>query len=838
MVKSKISKYNKFSQENVEHLCQQIRRMEEFQEFHDLEFAETLRELAEVIIWCDKSADSAFDIFLELNMIKTLERVVTNAELSATVKMQVINFMTMLLHNFDRESSIYYMCSNNRLNRMISIELDESDDEFLSIYVSFMKNLALRLNEETVQFFFDFRTHAFPLFDRASKLLNVPDRIVRAAARQIVISIAQLRGPIIGIYMENTLKSIFEVISQQLWTQIEGLAETANWYCEPIQESMRFNSSAVVNVLRVHMEDVVDDLFYINDLLETPHKMVSGCLESILIRLVVDPLMAAVEAQVNGQHSASGAVPSFVALSVITRWFLLNKDEHVQQLLRERLLGQGHGNPCEGLLARLLQKGDMECVSVGTVLLGIMAVTGSSNDIGSRRVSDDKAVTLEQLSDGKGSFVPSWNMIQEAVGEFESAFNPWVVPECDSFISFVKKRLEHTATAWWTEMLLVALHFFITHAAFTRMSVFEASLPLLKASVHDVNAMGVLIGALLFLSHTVIRYKKTVYATYLGRSGAEGGPENEGVAGIVPEDGELLMTTYQIIFLEMEHASCMVDTGTTQSWNSLAQEAAHLLPMFPCLDFLQAHLAAVDGDKNNNYCHFLHKKQDYCETQKAIGTMVPQQHRAAHNQLEVRNTEYLMWIKIRRMAHELFKREDQFMLLLRSYRPRYSVGADVTVALNTRAALRCEFVKQRLPPGKEPPLIESGTPMYMIITGTELLFLVGRESRTPINGTNCNWKVAFAFPVVYVHAAISQLPFKVVFTHAHPTVVFQLYVVFRHRTAADAAVEEVMQHSNHCKRLGAALVCGALYPRCSVHADRTADNDTDKVITCGSTAEA
>lgn len=48
-----------------------------------------------------------------------------------------------------------YMLSNNHVNLLITSPVNMEDEELLSYYITFLKTLSLKLNERTIQFFFN-----------------------------------------------------------------------------------------------------------------------------------------------------------------------------------------------------------------------------------------------------------------------------------------------------------------------------------------------------------------------------------------------------------------------------------------------------------------------------------------------------------------------------------------------------------------------------------------------------------------------------------------------------------------------------------------------------------
>ena len=59
--------------------------------------------------------------------------------------------MSILVQNIERQTTLFYLFSNNHVNTVITADLDWEDEEILSYYVTFMKSLALRLNAETAK---------------------------------------------------------------------------------------------------------------------------------------------------------------------------------------------------------------------------------------------------------------------------------------------------------------------------------------------------------------------------------------------------------------------------------------------------------------------------------------------------------------------------------------------------------------------------------------------------------------------------------------------------------------------------------------------------------------
>ena len=82
-----------------------------------------------------------------------------------------------------------YLLSNNHINDLIVHKFDFSDEEVLAYYISFLKSLSLKLNDKTLQFFYNEIDHDFPLYTEAIKFFNNPESMVRTAVRNLVLNV-------------------------------------------------------------------------------------------------------------------------------------------------------------------------------------------------------------------------------------------------------------------------------------------------------------------------------------------------------------------------------------------------------------------------------------------------------------------------------------------------------------------------------------------------------------------------------------------------------------------------------------------------------------------------
>ncbi|CAG9133406.1 unnamed protein product [Plutella xylostella] len=117
---------------------------------------ESLRCIAEILIWGDQNDSSVFDFFLEKNMLSYFLKIMRQrCGGSSFVCVQLLQTLNILFENIRNETSLYYLLSNNHVNSIIVHKFDFSDEEVMAYYVSFLKTLSLKLNNHTIHFFYN-----------------------------------------------------------------------------------------------------------------------------------------------------------------------------------------------------------------------------------------------------------------------------------------------------------------------------------------------------------------------------------------------------------------------------------------------------------------------------------------------------------------------------------------------------------------------------------------------------------------------------------------------------------------------------------------------------------
>lgn len=163
---------------------------------------ETLRELAELLVWGDQNDEKLFDYFLEKNVFGVLLRIMEQKD--SIVQVQLLQTLSILLENISTSGSLYYLLSQDRVNAVITYQFDFSDEELMAYYISFLKTLSLKLDASTVQFFFNAETLQFPLYTESIKFFNHSEAMVRTGVRTISLAVFKVSDPKVRAFIVSS----------------------------------------------------------------------------------------------------------------------------------------------------------------------------------------------------------------------------------------------------------------------------------------------------------------------------------------------------------------------------------------------------------------------------------------------------------------------------------------------------------------------------------------------------------------------------------------------------------------------------------------------------------
>ena len=254
---------------------------------------EIIQLIIDYLIYGDTKDDqSFFDTFCELDFMSEF----LNASKSKQneILLQIIKSMSALILTINNKRSLFYIFSKNFINKLISHDdIRNSNEDFLSFYVNFLKSLSMKIDSATIQLFYLKDKESFPLLENAMKFYNNDDSMVRNVIKNIFLKFAQLSQeyPPLKNYMMNLpmLKYFcyFACRLTDMTMQLNYLAGYTFYYKYNNFKNYTFN----FETLKLFHDDLIDEILYIQDLLSINDEQFSSIILNSLLYYFICPLL-------------------------------------------------------------------------------------------------------------------------------------------------------------------------------------------------------------------------------------------------------------------------------------------------------------------------------------------------------------------------------------------------------------------------------------------------------------------------------------------------------------------------------------------------------------------
>ncbi|XP_012230191.1 protein CLEC16A homolog isoform X2 [Linepithema humile] len=271
---------NPHSPEHLKYLYNVLSKNQTVSENNRGLLVETLRSIAEILIWGDQNDSSVFDFFLEKNMLSFFLRIMKQ-KCGSYVCVQLLQTLNILFENIRNETSLYYLLSNNHVNSIIVHKFDFSDEEVMAYYISFLKTLSLKLNAHTIHFFYNEHTNDFPLYTEAIKFFNHSEGMVRIAVRTLTLNVYRVEdASMLAFIRDRTAAPYF---SNLVWFIGDHIIELDTCVRNDADHQSQNRLSDLV-------AEHLDHLHYLNDILSLNIADLNKVLSDHLLHKLLIPL--------------------------------------------------------------------------------------------------------------------------------------------------------------------------------------------------------------------------------------------------------------------------------------------------------------------------------------------------------------------------------------------------------------------------------------------------------------------------------------------------------------------------------------------------------------------
>ena len=230
------------------------------------------------------------------------------------INLEIIKTFSFLMINIKNTKYLYYFFSKNLLNGIINKDYSKYDEDFLSYYINFLKSLSLRLDEVSVQLFYDEKKNSFPIIENVTRLYNHRDSMIRNVVRNIILNILKIKC----------------VNIQDHFTELPSISYLANLACHLRDICIKINNDIEnknVSNLQYLYDDLIDEATYIDDLLNLNLNKINYIIINSVFYYFIIPVI------LGSLSESSNRISKKLAMFLLIFFFINMKNESFKNCL-------------------------------------------------------------------------------------------------------------------------------------------------------------------------------------------------------------------------------------------------------------------------------------------------------------------------------------------------------------------------------------------------------------------------------------------------------------------------------------------------------------------------
>ena len=243
---------------------------------------EAIEILEKYLLYGEKEEPNIHELFCEYNFIEIL--MIFSESKIKQINLQIIKTLSILINNITNKTIFYYLMSNNFINNIISNNyFIKQDNDYLLIYVNFLKIVASKLNQTTLQFLFREEINSFPLIENAIKLYNHPDIKVRKIIKNIFLITIKMDYKPLNKYLCNLpIVSYFSFIACYIKDKIMYLSHEIEY----TKNNKQYN-----NKFKIILNDIIDNLIYIQNIFDADYPKINYIITNCMFYYCINPFI-------------------------------------------------------------------------------------------------------------------------------------------------------------------------------------------------------------------------------------------------------------------------------------------------------------------------------------------------------------------------------------------------------------------------------------------------------------------------------------------------------------------------------------------------------------------
>ena len=254
--------------------------------------SELLGKLQGYLVVADRdNLKEYYEHFRQLDFLSIFNNFIEkNIEKITFLVLEMMSFLTTNIKNKDILEYIYKQkfptniqgINMNIIDKLISLDTKKNEG-FLTFQINFIKSLTLKMNIETLNYFYDCNINQFPILTKTLSLYNYKDPLIRNVGKAIFLAIIKIENQNLKEFLISfPINLYYSNIIFQLKNAIVSLS---------LVDLGDNDCSKAFNKLEKEHDIIIDIIFYISDLLSLNNKKINFIIINCILNEIIFPLL-------------------------------------------------------------------------------------------------------------------------------------------------------------------------------------------------------------------------------------------------------------------------------------------------------------------------------------------------------------------------------------------------------------------------------------------------------------------------------------------------------------------------------------------------------------------
>ncbi|GAV57330.1 FPL domain-containing protein [Cephalotus follicularis] len=278
---------DRFSLQHFKYVINELRAIKVVDK-HNREFViDLLQSIVEIVTYGDRQDPLIFECFMEYQVLAEFVRVLRISK-NSRIEAPLLQYLSIMIQNMDSEQAIYYCLSNDYINSIIGHHYEFDRGDLAPYYISFLRAVSGKLNRDTLCLLVKVQGDvvvSFPLYSEALKFAQFGEKMIQTAVRALTLNIYNVSDDLVYQFVSTP------PVSQYFSDIVHNIRQQCNHLDVLVLDAEETYTHERIKILPLQTDKLVDDLYYLKDILSVGESRLRRVVTRSLLSLLVFPIL-------------------------------------------------------------------------------------------------------------------------------------------------------------------------------------------------------------------------------------------------------------------------------------------------------------------------------------------------------------------------------------------------------------------------------------------------------------------------------------------------------------------------------------------------------------------